>query len=371
MSAGQLAAGACPACRRGVVRLLLRATRARDCTRALTGVLRRRRVRVCASAPGTCPVAAEGEMSTVCSCEGPKDDDCDTYARLMAVAMLTAEKFFGVFMHMGELEQTYHIQNMAFWIVLGSILGWLGFLLILYSEVKAVLVARERDERERLLNGNYIRRIESKVQEINEKEEMMLMPRPYLTMIGAALLWLGLLAQLLPFCNILALIFPGLEFFRGLCWLFVVMVTLVLTAATLLLLVGLIWSCTRGWAALVLVTLGLLGELMVFGGILSIVLWLVLTAGVLYLYFKWAPDYFEEVGGGQRPWLQDLGNWYLVSTNTDDWMVAASQQGTALADEGLGVVKAIPGGDTVVGAVAGGPKPPPSSPGAGPASGSV
>ena len=114
----------------------------------------------------------------------------------------------------------------------------------------------------------------------------------------------------------------------------------------------------------------MLGELMVFGGILSIVLWLVVTAGVLYLYFKWAPDYFEEVGGGERPWLQDLGNWYHVSTNADDWMVAASQQGTALADEGLGVVKSIPGGDSVVGAV-GGPTPPPTSPGAAPASGNV
>jgi len=26
----------------------------------------------------TCPVATGDEISTVCSCEGPKDDDCDT-----------------------------------------------------------------------------------------------------------------------------------------------------------------------------------------------------------------------------------------------------------------------------------------------------
>jgi hypothetical protein len=293
-------------------------------------------------------VAAEGEMSTVCTCQGPKEDDCDAYARMMAFVMLTAEKFFGVFMHMGELEQTYHIENVAFWIVLGATLGWVGFVLILYSEIKAVLVVRERDERERLLNGKYMRVIESKVQEIREKEEAMLMPRPYLTMIGSALLWLGLLAQLLPFCNILALIFPGLEFFRGMCWIFVLVVTLVVTAATVLLVVGLIWSCTRGWAAMVLVSLGLLGELMVFGGVLCIVLWLVLTAGVIYLYFKFLPDYCEENGGAQWTCLQDLGNWYQISPAPEDWMVAASQQGTALANEGLGVVKAIPGGDSLL-----------------------
>lgn len=214
----------------------------------------------------TCPAAEDGSMSTLCTCEGPKEDDCDTYARMMAWMMLTAEKFFGVFMHMGELEESHHIQNVAFWVVLGSILGWTGFVFIMYSEIKAVLIVRERDERDRLLQNNFLKRNESKIKELNALEEAALVPRPYLTMIGASLLWLGLLAQLLPFCNILALIFPGLEFFRGVCWMFVIVVTLVVAAATSLLLVGLVWSCTRGWAALVLVTVGLLGEFMVFGG---------------------------------------------------------------------------------------------------------
>jgi len=301
----------------------------------------------------TCPAAPDdAAMSTVCTCEGPKQDDCDTYARMLAVVMLTAEKFFGVFMHMGELEDKYHIQNVAFFLVLGSALVWTGFIMIMYSEIKAVLIVRERDERDRLLHGNYLKRNESKMREMNASEEAMLVPRPYLTMIGAVLLWLGFLAQLLPFCNILALIFPGLEFFKGMCWLFVIMVTLVIGAATVLLLVGLIWSCTRGWAALVLVTLGLLGECMVFGGILPIILWLVLSVAILYLYFKWAPDYYEETEGDRREWLQDLGNWYKMSAQVDDWMVAASQQGQTLGNEGLGFVKAVPGGSNVIDAVA-------------------
>ena len=68
----------------------------------------------------------------------------------------------------------------------------------------------------------------------------------------------------------------------------------------------------------------------------------------MFLYFKWAPEYFEETEGERRGWLQDLGNWYRMSTDTDDWMVAASQQGKSLGDEGLGIVTALPGGPNVV-----------------------
>ena len=102
-------------------------------------------------------------MSTDCTCEGPDDDDCDAYARMMAFTLLTAEKFFGVFMHMGELQQKYHIQNVMFWIVLGTVLEWMGFIAILYSEIKAVMIVRERDERDRLVAGNYLERNEATI----------------------------------------------------------------------------------------------------------------------------------------------------------------------------------------------------------------
>lgn len=299
----------------------------------------------------TCPGTEAGKdapMSTDCTCEGPKDDDCDAYARMMAFTLLTAEKFFGVFMHMGELQQKYHIQNVMFWIVLGTVLEWMGFIAILYSEIKAVMIVRERDERDRLVAGNYLERNEATISELIAKEEEAMTPRPYVTMLGAVLLWLGILLHLLPFCDILALIFPGLQFFHGMCWLFVIAVTLVMSAAAVLLTVGLIWSCTRGWAALVLVALGLSGELSVIGGSVWLLVWAISAVGVLYLYFKFLPDYLLETDGQRHSLLQDLGNWYKPSANVDDWMVAASCQGSALGNEGLGVVKSIPGGSTVV-----------------------
>ena len=43
-----------------------------------------------------------------------------------------------------------------------------------------------------------------------------------------------------------------------------------------------------------------------------------------------------------------MGNWYKVSHDTDDWMVAASQLGDGLGSEGLGLVQALPGGTSIV-----------------------
>jgi hypothetical protein len=143
------------------------------------------------------------------------------------------------------------------------------------------------------------------------KEEEAMTPRPYVTMLGAVLLWLGIILHLLPFCDILALIFPGLQFFHGMCWLFVIAVTLVISAAAVLLTVGLIWSCTRGWAALVLVALGLSGELSVIGGSVWLLVWAISAVGVLYLYFKFLPDYLLETDGQRHSLLQDLGNWFV------------------------------------------------------------
>ncbi len=60
---------------------------------------------------GTCP-ATEG-VSTTCTCEGPKEDDCDAYAQMLAGAFLASEKFMGVFMHMDSASKALHIQNVS------------------------------------------------------------------------------------------------------------------------------------------------------------------------------------------------------------------------------------------------------------------
>ena len=110
--------------------------------------------------------------------------------------------------------------------------------------------------------------------------------------------------------------------FHGFCPLFVLTSALMMTSCAVLGILGIVWSCTRGCAALVVLSLGLLGDLMLFGGFVSCLLWFVLSAAVIYLYFVFLPSQYAEKeaekgqGGGAAWWLQDLGS-FQVSTDLD------------------------------------------------------
>jgi hypothetical protein len=289
----------------------------------------------------TCPVVTEAP--TICTCEGPKSDDCDTYAEVLSTFFLFTEKFMNVFVHMGEFAAKYHIENVAFWAILGTILTWIGLITLLYSEIKAVIIARERDERDKLVQGGYLTK-NSSHKDLMDREDGALAPRPYLTIGGGILFWGGMLCQFIPFCHIMGLIFPGLVFFHGLCILFVVVGTLVLAASTFLFIIGLCWSCTRPIAALVLIVMALLGDVMIFGGLISIAIWIALTIGVFYAYFGWAPSHYDENKAEHPEWLQNLGNWYKVGTTVDEWKEASTKGYEAAVAESRDFVKTIPGG---------------------------
>eukprot|EP00285_Hemiselmis_virescens_P015422 CAMPEP_0173389666 /NCGR_PEP_ID=MMETSP1356-20130122/12936_1 /TAXON_ID=77927 ORGANISM="Hemiselmis virescens, Strain PCC157" /NCGR_SAMPLE_ID=MMETSP1356 /ASSEMBLY_ACC=CAM_ASM_000847 /LENGTH=408 /DNA_ID=CAMNT_0014346887 /DNA_START=13 /DNA_END=1239 /DNA_ORIENTATION=+ len=284
------------------------------------------------------------EAPTVCTCEGPKSDDCDSYAEILSGFFLFAEKFMGVFMHIGEFAAKYHIEHVAFWAILGTIFTWIGMIIVLYSEIKAVIITRERDEREKLVAGNYLSKNASCDDTLFKNEEDSLAPRPYLTIGGGILFWIGMLCQFVPFCHILGLIFPGLVFFHGLCIVFVIVGTLVLAASTFLFTIGLCWSCTRPYAALVLIVVALLGDVMIFGGLISIGIWIALAAGIFYAYFAYAPQYFEENKGDTPDWVQNLGNWYKVGTNYEEWQKAAESGARSAEADSRAFVKSVPGG---------------------------
>merc|ERR1740130_153122 len=89
-----------------------------------------------------------------------------------------------------------------------------------------------------------------------------------------------------------------------------------MTACAVLAILGIVWSCTRGWAALVLLVLALLGELMLFGGFVSCLIWTVLAVAVLFLYFVFLPSQYKEKGEPIPGWVQDLGA-FEVQTDLD------------------------------------------------------
>jgi uncharacterized membrane protein YedE/YeeE len=82
---------------------------------------------------------------------------------------------------------------------------------------------------------------------------------------------------------------------------------LLLSLTAALFLVGLCWSCTRGWAALLLVALSLLGNALLFGGAVGLVVYLVVLVVVSCAYFSWAPNYYKERSQEKPFWLQVSG----------------------------------------------------------------
>lgn len=247
--------------------------------------------------------------------------------------MLAYAHQLGVFLYdFPKYSEQYHLESMLVWGIIGIVLGWLGFLTILYMEIKTVSVTRERDERNKLIAVRAMEQTK-KLAELEELEAKVMAPRPYITICGAVVLFVGLFCQLIPFCHLLSEL--GLPVaFHGFCPLFVLTSALMMTSCAVLGILGIVWSCTRGYAALVVLTLGLLGELMLFGGFVSCLLWLVLAVAVLYLYFVFLPSqYVEAEAGKQAPsWLQDLGS-FEVSTDLDTVAGAMQQGGSVLVDD--------------------------------------
>ena len=86
------------------------------------------------------PPAADGTLTSALSCTGTLPSDCDPYAQGLAYSIAAGEKFGSIFLHMDEATAQGHIAYAFFWSILGTIFTWLGLILLLYSEIKAVTV---------------------------------------------------------------------------------------------------------------------------------------------------------------------------------------------------------------------------------------
>mmetsp|Transcript_69340 Transcript_69340/g.164594 ORF Transcript_69340/g.164594 Transcript_69340/m.164594 type:complete len:412 (-) Transcript_69340:155-1390(-) len=246
-----------------------------------------------------------------CSCVG-EGVNCDEYSQVWFYAMAYAHQFGAFFYALPLYENEYHLQSMAFWVVLGMVLSWVGFIMVVWIEVKAVAITRARDERRKLVQIRAMER-SGKMVQLEQQERKVMTPRPYITLCGGMILFIGLFCQLIPFCHLLREL--GLPvMFHGMCPLFVFTSSAMLATTSLLLLLGIIWSCTRGFAALVFVTLALAGDLLIFTGVLGCVVWAVVSALVLYVYLVVLPEQFKDCRDPNDPnngtypvWLQDAG----------------------------------------------------------------
>jgi hypothetical protein len=250
---------------------------------------------------------------------------------------MTIDSALGPLSDMPTLEKKYHIHNALFWSIMGTIFTWIGFFMVLYAEIKAVVIVRERDERDRLVAAKIVKANPEKMKTLVDDENSYFAIRPYVTILAFILFWVGLLFQFTPFCSFITLIFPFWFGVENACYIVVLAATIFFATSLFLILLGLIWSCTRGWAALVLLVLGIVTNGLVFTGLIGLSIWAFFLVGLLLLWFKFLPDYFESKG--ERPeWLQDIGS-FKIATNLDD--IKAAGEGfvnTANKD-----VRVIPG----------------------------
>jgi len=72
---------------------------------------------------------------------------------------------------------------------------------------------------------------------------------------------------------------------------------------------GAVWSCTRPWASLVLITLALCGLVLCpTGNVLLMLLFFFLAFSVYMSYFSWYPDYLTQQHHSIPDWVQSLGS---------------------------------------------------------------
>ena len=169
-------------------------------------------------------------------CYGPAKVDCDKIAVLGANVFAALESALGPLNNMPLLEKKFHIQNFLFWSIMGTILTWIGFLMALYAEIKAILIVslhaaelwrfmqysitlgfmlltsfsqlRERDERERLVTAKIVKENPVKIKELLDQENSYFIVRPYVTILAYLIFWAGMLLQFTPMCSFITLIFP-------------------------------------------------------------------------------------------------------------------------------------------------------------------
>jgi len=281
------------------------------------------------------------------SCTGTLPSDCDTYAQGFAYGIAAGEKFGAIFLHMDEATAQGHIAYALFWSILGTVFTWLGLIVLLYSEIKAVTIFREKDERDRLASISILVKNDTKYAELEASDDDKLAPRPYLTTFGTVAFFIGMFCTWLPLCDVIGVIFPAFSFATGfLCIAFVFVGALLLSLTAVLFLIGLIWSCTRGWAALLLIVLSLIGNVMLFGGIIGLVIYVLILGGVFYAYFYWAPNYYKEQKQDRPFWLQSLGkeDFYVVALDAEKFKDNMEKGAKGFAAEGRDIVAGLPGG---------------------------
>eukprot|EP00284_Hemiselmis_tepida_P014552 CAMPEP_0174935410 /NCGR_PEP_ID=MMETSP1355-20121228/53687_1 /TAXON_ID=464990 /ORGANISM="Hemiselmis tepida, Strain CCMP443" /LENGTH=265 /DNA_ID=CAMNT_0016182099 /DNA_START=72 /DNA_END=866 /DNA_ORIENTATION=- len=210
--------------------------------------------------------------------------------------------------------------GVGIWMMVGFTLLIAGLILFLFSEIKAVLVCRDQDFRKSLVDAGYMSPSAAGIADLEMRESRSMIPRPYLSVGGMMIIYLGLSCVLYPICDILDIIdLPAVP-----CILLITVGSFFASFCIITFWLAVVWSCTRPWAALAFLIISLSGNLLLpTGSPILVVIWMIVAFGGGYFYFKYIPEQYA-LNGDERPaWVQDVGD-YTISLDPGEWGDAAS-----------------------------------------------
>eukprot|EP00291_Cryptomonas_curvata_P012503 CAMPEP_0172181472 /NCGR_PEP_ID=MMETSP1050-20130122/17837_1 /TAXON_ID=233186 /ORGANISM="Cryptomonas curvata, Strain CCAP979/52" /LENGTH=315 /DNA_ID=CAMNT_0012854759 /DNA_START=51 /DNA_END=995 /DNA_ORIENTATION=+ len=189
--------------------------------------------------------------------------------------------------------------KIRFAFVLGITTGMIGLIVLLASEIKTVLVVRELD---RESYSEAPKTYDLEVSEIRWGRGFASTVRLWFSIGGLCIMLTGALVVLVPLCDVLEDFgLPG-AVNNDDCVTTVVIVAVISTIALSSLMVAIVWSCTRPWAALVLACISVAAQVAcAVGSPLLLLLWAVLAGAALWYYFAYLPEAQEGYRPGDPP----------------------------------------------------------------------
>ena len=173
------------------------------------------------------------------------------------------------------------------WIFVGIILYLVATGVLIYSEVRYVLVQREVDD--------CVLKSQDTPAELQERLDAETGRRPYLSLGSVAVMVVALWIGLFALCHMATEMLATMHYaFTG-CYEMAFMVSFVIAAIWSLSIVGLCWLCTRPWTGVLCLVIALLGELAVeSGSAAAVVMWALMSMGAAWLFFAYGPYFFTD-----------------------------------------------------------------------------
>jgi hypothetical protein len=219
--------------------------------------------------------------------------------------------------------------SIGIWIIVGNIFFIIGLIMMLFSEIKAVLICRDQDFRQSLYFRGYMKPASAGIAELEARESIQMRPRAYLTVGGMLMMYTGLSCMIYPLCDLLDIV--GLPAWP--CFFLVVFGAFFAAFVITCLWLAVVWSCTRFYAATAFFVIGFSGLLLLpTGNLILTAIWLFIAFGGGYWYFSWLPESYEQASEEQPFWVQDVGE-MTVSCDPGDWGDSATTTWSTVRDD--------------------------------------